>query len=280
MRALKIQEQALDRAEVAKLRAEEARRESQKPNCATSETTVLGKKDARRKKRAEKKEALSRLKSNIAQPNTKIPPQSKKLPACQNIEEKNTEVANITYNHSTFVVGLKPFMEKLKLRPGIKKITPGRLNHVHSIAPIFEFRVQREKEYSWKLVVKNGSTVQDLFIETDDWVTTKEAIEDILHAVQKKERASTTCLDQSDLACQNKSIQKQKSLAWKQLHLAKHMEQGERVRLEHENALAKIQLRKLKSSQAVKEGMALKATADRDFRIVHKKGTRGKKSMK
>lgn len=73
----------------------------------------------------------------------------------------------LVWNHSTHLAGLIPILEKLITYSGIGTVTPGVISHARSHCPQFKLRVSVPIRGGYKLIARQGKTVQEVFIITD-----------------------------------------------------------------------------------------------------------------
>ena len=72
----------------------------------------------------------------------------------------------IVRNHTATVDGMLAVLKKLVRRDGVKIVTPGRLRSVRGLGCALTFRVSIPVNGGWKVNVRRGHTVQELFIGT------------------------------------------------------------------------------------------------------------------
>eukprot|EP00038_Savillea_parva_P008832 m.179487 g.179487 ORF g.179487 m.179487 type:complete len:335 (+) comp14772_c0_seq1:242-1246(+) len=156
-------------------------RNSSSPGKGT-EAVPLSSKEARRRKREEKKrleaERLANLEPACAALFLSSPDLDPVAPLVDadgetnSMAADNSQPASVTMNHSTHVDGLIRTLRKLLTNfgsNGVRKVTPGKLRNGNSHAEHLSLRVQREasKPTSYKVVARNGHQVQDVFIVVD-----------------------------------------------------------------------------------------------------------------
>ncbi|MDY6936681.1 MAG: DUF2103 domain-containing protein [Cyanobacteriota bacterium] len=69
-------------------------------------------------------------------------------------------------NHSTHIPGLIPILERLTKIEGIQTITPGVIGRVKGHTPKLKLRVSVPIRGGYKLIARQGKTVQEVFILT------------------------------------------------------------------------------------------------------------------
>ncbi|MEL6438213.1 MAG: DUF2103 domain-containing protein [Cyanobacteria bacterium J06621_8] len=70
----------------------------------------------------------------------------------------------LVWNHSTHLPGLIPILEKLVLCEGISTVTPGRIKQTRSHIPKMKLRVSVPIRGGYKVIARQGKTVQEVFI--------------------------------------------------------------------------------------------------------------------
>ncbi|AUC61861.1 DUF2103 domain predicted metal-binding protein [Cyanobacterium sp. HL-69] len=73
----------------------------------------------------------------------------------------------IVWNHSTHLDGLIPILEKLVVYDGIRTITPAVLSRSRSHIPHLKLKVSVPIRGGFKLIARQGKSVQEVFIITD-----------------------------------------------------------------------------------------------------------------
>lgn len=68
--------------------------------------------------------------------------------------------------HSTYVEGLIPWLKELAADEAIQTITPGVIARVKGRSPGLKLRVSTPMRGGHKVVVRRGSTVQEVFVVT------------------------------------------------------------------------------------------------------------------
>ncbi len=72
----------------------------------------------------------------------------------------------LVLNHSTHIPGLIPILERLTKLEGIQTITPGVIGRVKGHTPKLKLRVSVPIRGGFKLIARQGKTVQEVFILT------------------------------------------------------------------------------------------------------------------
>ena len=70
----------------------------------------------------------------------------------------------LVWNHSTHLPGLIPILEKLTECEGVSTITPGRIKQTRSHIPKMKLRVSVPIRGGYKVIARQGKTVQEVFI--------------------------------------------------------------------------------------------------------------------
>jgi len=80
---------------------------------------------------------------------------------------KTTEAAGrLVWNHSTHLEGLIPILEELTTYEGVYTVTPGVIGRVKSHMPHMKLKVSVPIRGGFKLIARQGKTVQEVFIVT------------------------------------------------------------------------------------------------------------------
>lgn len=72
----------------------------------------------------------------------------------------------LVWNHSTHLAGLIPILEKLVKYQGITTVTPGRIKKTRSHIPKIKLRVSVPIRGGYKVIARQGKTVQEVFVLT------------------------------------------------------------------------------------------------------------------
>lgn len=72
----------------------------------------------------------------------------------------------LVWNHSTHIPKLIPILERLTQQDGIQTITPGVIGRVKGHCPQMQLRVSVSIRGGFKLIARQGKTVQEVFVLT------------------------------------------------------------------------------------------------------------------
>ncbi|NJL01767.1 MAG: metal-binding protein [Spirulinaceae cyanobacterium RM2_2_10] len=72
----------------------------------------------------------------------------------------------LVLNHSTHIPGLIARLERLVKVPGIATVTPGALSRARGHAPHLKLRISVPIVGGYKLIARQGKTVQEVFVVT------------------------------------------------------------------------------------------------------------------
>jgi hypothetical protein len=72
----------------------------------------------------------------------------------------------LVWNHSTHIRSLIPVLERLVQQNGIQTVTPGELGRVRGHSPALQLRVSVPILGGFKVIARQGKTVQEVFILT------------------------------------------------------------------------------------------------------------------
>ena len=78
----------------------------------------------------------------------------------------NSSNGRLVWNHSTHLPGLIPLLEKLITFPGIQTVTPGEIKRVRGHCPKMRLRISVPIRGGYKVIARQGKTVQEVFIVT------------------------------------------------------------------------------------------------------------------
>ena len=78
----------------------------------------------------------------------------------------NSSDGRLVWNHSTHIPGLIPVLEKLIGCEGIGTVTPGRIKTARGRSPHLKLRVSVPIRGGYKVIARQGKTVQEVFILT------------------------------------------------------------------------------------------------------------------
>jgi hypothetical protein len=88
----------------------------------------------------------------------------------------------LVLNHSTHIPGLIPILERLTKLDGIQTITPGVIGRVKGHCPRMQLRVSVPIRGGFKVIARQGKTVQEVFILT---ILSQDEIQSILDTMTK-----------------------------------------------------------------------------------------------
>lgn len=91
--------------------------------------------------------------------------------------------ARLVLNHSTHLPGLIRILETLTKQSGIQTITPGVIGRVRGHAPRMQLRISVPIRGGFKIIARQGKTVQEVFILT---TLSQEQLEEAILAILKK----------------------------------------------------------------------------------------------
>ncbi|MBD2677443.1 MULTISPECIES: DUF2103 domain-containing protein [Nostoc] len=92
------------------------------------------------------------------------------------------KTARLVWNHSTHISGLIPILERLCQQDGIQTVTPGVIGRVKGHCPKMQLRVSVPIRGGYKVIARQGKTVQEVFILT---ILTQEQLEAALAIAMK-----------------------------------------------------------------------------------------------
>lgn len=72
----------------------------------------------------------------------------------------------LVWNHSTHIPGLIPILERLCQQDGIQTVTPGVIGRVKGHSPQMQLRISVPIRGGYKVIARQGKTVQEVFILT------------------------------------------------------------------------------------------------------------------
>lgn len=78
----------------------------------------------------------------------------------------NSASGRLVLNHSTHIPGLIRVLERLTKLDGIQTITPGVIGRARGHAPHLQLRVSVAIRGGFKIIARQGKTVQEVFILT------------------------------------------------------------------------------------------------------------------
>ncbi|MCX7595154.1 MAG: DUF2103 domain-containing protein [Fischerella sp.] len=89
----------------------------------------------------------------------------------------------LVWNHSTHISGLIPILECLCKLHGIQTVTPGEIGRVKGHSPTLQLRVSVPIRGGFKVIARQGKTVQEVFILT---TLSQEQLEEALAIAMQK----------------------------------------------------------------------------------------------
>ncbi|HIK27561.1 MAG: DUF2103 domain-containing protein [Oscillatoriaceae bacterium SKW80] len=93
-----------------------------------------------------------------------------------------SSTGRLVMNHSTHIPGLIPILARLSKHQGIQTITPGVIGQVRGHTPRLTLRVSVPIRGGFKLLARQGKTVQEVFVITS---LTQPELEAALAVAQK-----------------------------------------------------------------------------------------------
>lgn len=82
-------------------------------------------------------------------------------------DKSSAKAGRLVWNHSTHVPGLIAILSHLADQPGIKTVTPGRLNRVRGRTTPLKIKVTVPITGGHKMQARAESSVQEVFVVTD-----------------------------------------------------------------------------------------------------------------
>lgn len=89
----------------------------------------------------------------------------------------------LVLNHSTHIPGLISILERLIAQDGIQTVTPGVIGSVRSHAPHLRLKVSVPIRGGFKVIARQGKTVQEVFVLTP---LAQTDLEQALQVAQKR----------------------------------------------------------------------------------------------
>lgn len=89
----------------------------------------------------------------------------------------------LVWNHSTHIPGLIPVLERLTGYTGIQTITPAVIGRAKSHSPRLQLKVSVPIRGGFKIIARDGKTVQEVFILT---TLVKEELEQAIAQALKR----------------------------------------------------------------------------------------------
>ncbi|MBW4477743.1 MAG: DUF2103 domain-containing protein [Tolypothrix brevis GSE-NOS-MK-07-07A] len=91
--------------------------------------------------------------------------------------------ARLVWNHSTHIPGLIPILERLCHHEGLQTVTPGVIGRVRGHCPHMQLRVSVPIRGGFKVIARQGKTVQEVFILT---ILDQDKLEDAIAIAMRK----------------------------------------------------------------------------------------------
>ncbi len=91
-------------------------------------------------------------------------------------------MGRLVLNHSTYIEGLIPILQKLALNLNIRTITPAAISRVKGRSSKLIIRLSVKTINGYKAIARKGKTAQEVFISTD---LTKEELKQIIDIYNK-----------------------------------------------------------------------------------------------
>lgn len=79
---------------------------------------------------------------------------------------KKEPSGRLVLNHSTHLPGLIRVLERLVRQDGVRTVTPGVIGSVRSHSPRFALKISVPIRGGYKLIARQGKTVQEVFVLT------------------------------------------------------------------------------------------------------------------
>jgi hypothetical protein len=95
----------------------------------------------------------------------------------------NSSGGRLVLTHSTHIPGLIRVLERLVQNPEIQTITPAVIGAVRAHSPALKLKVSVPIRGGYKLIARQGKTVQEVFVLTS---LTQEALEGAIEQVLKR----------------------------------------------------------------------------------------------
>lgn len=87
-------------------------------------------------------------------------------PTADPLRTASQKAARLVWNHSTHLSGLIPILERLCQHDGIQTVTPGVIGRAKGHCPKMQLRVSVPIRGGYKVIARQGKTVQEVFILT------------------------------------------------------------------------------------------------------------------
>ncbi len=76
-------------------------------------------------------------------------------------------MGRLVLNHSTFLPGLIPLLEKLATAARVQTVTPAVIGQAKGRSPEFRIKVSAPIRGGFKLIARKGKSYQEVFVVTD-----------------------------------------------------------------------------------------------------------------
>lgn len=76
-------------------------------------------------------------------------------------------MGRLVWNHSTHAKGLIPVLRRLVKEPGIKTVTPGKVKPLKGNGCDLRITVTSPLPHGWRLKVRRGRLLQEVFVVTE-----------------------------------------------------------------------------------------------------------------
>ncbi|MEH2407718.1 DUF2103 domain-containing protein [Nostoc sp.] len=87
-------------------------------------------------------------------------------PTVNPLRAASQKAARLVWNHSTHLCGLIPILERLCQQDSIQTVTPGVIGRAKGHCPKMQLRVSVPIRGGYKVIARQGKTVQEVFILT------------------------------------------------------------------------------------------------------------------
>ncbi|MEH2273969.1 MAG: DUF2103 domain-containing protein [Nostoc sp.] len=87
-------------------------------------------------------------------------------PTVNLLQTASQKAGRLVWNHSTHLSGLIPILERLCQMDGIQTVTPGVIGRSKGHCPKMQLRVSVPIRGGYKVIARQGKTVQEVFILT------------------------------------------------------------------------------------------------------------------
>jgi hypothetical protein len=87
-------------------------------------------------------------------------------PTADSLGAASQKAARLVWNHSTHLSGLIPILERLCQQDHIQTVTPGVIGRARGHCPKMQLRVSVPIRGGYKVIARQGKTVQEVFILT------------------------------------------------------------------------------------------------------------------